>query len=106
MKMGGDEELLKEVVVAFLDACKPTVGAVEAAVRARDAKALRRAAHTLKGSVATFSTGPVYATALELERCGRDDCMENVQQSFQRLSGELEQLLPELRALCAQAAVS
>ncbi len=106
LKMGGDEELLKEVVVAFLEACEETVEAVDAAVRANDAKALRRAAHTLKGSVATFSTGPVYETALELERCGRDECLETTQQSYQRLRGELEQLLPELRALCAQAAVS
>jgi two-component system sensor histidine kinase/response regulator len=104
LKMGGDEELLREVVVAFLEECEDTVGAVDAAVRANDAKALRRAAHTLKGSVATFSTGPVYETALELERCG-DDGMEAAQQSYQRLRGELEQLLPELRALCAQAAV-
>jgi len=106
LKMGGDEELLKEVVVAFLDACDATVRPVELAVKARDAKALRRAAHTLKGSVATFSTGPVYETALELERCGRDDCMETAQQSYQRLRSELEQLLPELRAMYAQAAVT
>ena len=106
LKMGGDEELLKEVVVAFLEACDDTVEAVDAAVQANDAKALRRAAHTLKGSVATFSTGPVYETALELERCGRDECMETARESYQRLRGEVEQLLPELRALCAQAAVS
>jgi signal transduction histidine kinase/CheY-like chemotaxis protein/HPt (histidine-containing phosphotransfer) domain-containing protein len=105
-KMGGDEELLREVVVAFLDACEATVGAVEAAVQANDSKELRRAAHTLKGSVATLSIGPVYETALELERCGRDDCMGTAQQSYQRLQEELARLLPELRELCAQAAVS
>jgi CheY-like chemotaxis protein/HPt (histidine-containing phosphotransfer) domain-containing protein len=106
LKMGGDEELLREVVVAFLEACDDTVAAVDAAVRANDAKALRRTAHTLKGSVATFSTGPVYETALELERCGRDECMETARDSHQKLRDELEQLLPELRALCTQAAVS
>ena len=106
LKMGGDEELLREVVAAFLEACEPTVNAVEVAVQAGDPKALRRAAHTLKGSVATFSTGPLYETALELEQCGRDEYMQTVQQSYRRLRGELEQLLPELRALCAQSAVS
>ena len=105
VKMGGDEELLKEVVAAFLEAYDGTVGAVEEAVRAADAKALRRAAHTLKGSIATFSTGPVYETALELERCGRDDCMQNAQACYQRLQRELGLLLPELHALCARAAV-
>ncbi|HEX4585514.1 MAG TPA: response regulator [Burkholderiaceae bacterium] len=106
MKMGGDEELLKEVVVAFLDSFESTFGAVEAAVQAHDAQALRRAAHTLKGSVATFCTGPVYETALELEWCGRDDRLETVRQSYQKLHRELEQLLPELRALCVQTTVS
>jgi signal transduction histidine kinase/DNA-binding response OmpR family regulator len=103
-KMGGDDELLREVVVAFLEACDATVGAVDAAVKAHDPKTLRRAAHTLKGSVATFSTGPVYEAALELERCGRDECMDGVPHSHQKLHDELEQLLPELRALCAQTA--
>jgi two-component system sensor histidine kinase/response regulator len=105
VRMGGDEELLKEVVVAFLDACDVTVGAVEAAVGARDAKALRRAAHTLKGSVATFTTGPVYETAFELEQCGRDESMDAAPQAYQKLHGQIERLLPELRALCAQAVV-
>ena len=105
LKMGGDEELLREVIMAFLDACDETVAAVEAAVRANDAKALRRAAHTLKGSVATFSTGAVYETALELERYGRDDSIETAPQTFERLRDELGLLLPELRALCAQAEV-
>jgi hypothetical protein len=59
----------------------------------------------LKGSVGTFSNGPVYETALELERCGRDDSMQTAQQSYQRLHGELQQLLPELRELCAQTTV-
>jgi CheY-like chemotaxis protein/HPt (histidine-containing phosphotransfer) domain-containing protein len=106
VKMGGDEELLKEVVAAFLEAFDDTVGAVEAAVLACDAKALRRAAHTLKGSVATFSIGRVYETALELERCGRDDCIDTAHQLYQRLDRELGELLPELRVLCAQTAVS
>jgi signal transduction histidine kinase/DNA-binding response OmpR family regulator len=105
LKMGGDEDLLREVVLAFLEACEATVGAVDEAVRANDAKALARAAHTLKGSVATFCTGPVYETALELEQCARDQRMEAVEQSCRRLHGELEQLLPELRALCAQVPV-
>jgi CheY-like chemotaxis protein/HPt (histidine-containing phosphotransfer) domain-containing protein len=103
IKMGGDEELLKEVVLAFLEACDETVGAVEAAVHAQDARALRRAAHTLKGSVATFSTGAVYEAAFELERCGRDECIDMAPQTFQKLRGELGQMLPELRALAEVA---
>jgi two-component system, sensor histidine kinase and response regulator len=105
LKMGGDEELLREVVMAFLEACEDTAGPVEVAVRLGDAKALHRAAHTLKGSVAMFTMGPVYEAALELERCGRDDRMQTARESYRRLRDELDRLLPELRALCAQAAV-
>jgi CheY-like chemotaxis protein/HPt (histidine-containing phosphotransfer) domain-containing protein len=106
VKMGGDEDLLREVVTAFLDACEETVGAVEVAVMAGNPAELRRAAHTLKGSVATFSTGPVYETALALERSGRDGSMDGVPQAWQRLQRELAELLPELRAVCAQAALT
>jgi HPt (histidine-containing phosphotransfer) domain-containing protein len=106
VKMGGDEDLLREVLTAFLDACDETVGAVEVAVMAGNPAELRRAAHTLKGSVATFSSGPVYETALALERSGRDGSMDGVPQTWQRLQRELAELLPELRAVCAQAAVT
>ena len=106
VKMGGDEELLREVVTAFLDACDETVGAVELAVKGGDPTELRRAAHTLKGSVATFCTGPVYETAFELERCGREGNLADVQQTWQRLQRELAELLPELQAVCTQAVVT
>jgi two-component system sensor histidine kinase/response regulator len=101
-KMGGDEELLREVVVAFLEACEATVGAVDAAVQANDAQALQRSAHTLKGSIATFTTETVYEAALELERCGRNGTLDAARPLHRRLHSELELLLPELRALCAQ----
>ncbi len=104
-RMGGDEDLLKEVVEAFLEACRSTVGAVDAALQAHDPSALRRAAHTLKGSIATFSTGSVYEAALELERCGRNQSMEAAHYLHRKLHNELELLLPQLRALCEPVSV-
>jgi len=102
-QMGGDEELLREVVAAFLESCEDTVGRVQAAVRSGDCPALSRAAHTFKGSVATFCTGPVYELALRLERAGRDGRIDAARQDWSRLRGELDRLLPQLRALCASA---
>jgi len=87
LKMGGDEELLREVVAAFLEACEATVSAVEVACR----RAIPRRCGgplTPERLVATFSTGPLYETALELEQCGRDEYMQTVQQSYRRLRGE------------------
>ena len=78
----GDDELVGEIIGLFLADCPAKVAAIKAAVVARDLRAIRVAAHALKGSAANMSAMPVSecASALELmaERGGvdrdRDGC--------------------------------
>jgi two-component system, sensor histidine kinase and response regulator len=102
-QMGGDEELLRDVVSAFLECEQASMQRIEAAVRAPDCAALVRAAHALKGSVATFCTGPVYERALDLERCARQGRIDEAGAAWESLRRELDRLLPHLHALCATA---
>jgi len=53
-RVGGDVELLKEVVELFLDDYPSTFEKIRGAVASRDATALEHHAHSLKGSVSTF----------------------------------------------------
>lgn len=48
-QMGGDEELMVELVELFLEDLPERLQEIEAALAAGDAEALSRAAHTLKG---------------------------------------------------------
>ena len=54
-RMDGDMDLLKEVVEIFLEDAPNLVAALRLAVRAGNAEAMERAAHTLKGAAANIS---------------------------------------------------
>ena len=54
-RVGGDKELLAEVVGLFLEDCPKLFEQMSAAIRRGDAEELQKVAHTLKGSVGNFS---------------------------------------------------
>lgn len=65
--VGGDPELLLEVIEAFLIEGPQQLAAIHASLQAGDAKTLHRAAHTLKGSMRYFGARQLFDTALQLE---------------------------------------
>jgi CheY-like chemotaxis protein len=95
---GGDAALLRELIALFLDNCPGLLREVQAAAAARDADRLKRAAHTLKGSVGYFSAPAAVVAAQTLERMGRDHNLTDVEQACQKLETEMERLLPSLSA--------
>lgn len=98
-RVGGDEELLKEVARLFLDDCARSLQELEEAVTAGDAKRLEREAHTLKGSVANFGAAPVTDAAFALETMGRNQDLSTAKQGLQHLQNTLNTLKPELLTL-------
>ena len=69
-RVGGDEELLKEIAEIFLDQCPEALHDVRAAVEANDHEALQHAAHSLKGSVGNFGAQQAFEAAYRLEQNG------------------------------------
>ncbi|MFM2357228.1 MAG: hypothetical protein RLZZ528_2964, partial [Pseudomonadota bacterium] len=69
--IGGDREALRDLVQSFLDDGPGLVARLEQAVAANDADALRRAAHTLKGSAADFGATTLASLCREIEALGR-----------------------------------
>ena len=53
-RVGGDEDLLREIAGLFLDDYPNLVEKIKQALAANDARGLERASHSLKGSVANF----------------------------------------------------
>jgi len=95
-RMGGDVELLKEVVELFLDDYPSTFEKIKGAVASRDATALEHHAHSLKGSVSTFGANRAFEAAFTLEKQGRSGDLTGAQAGLLQLEQALEALRPEL----------
>ncbi|MBI5760084.1 MAG: response regulator [Planctomycetales bacterium] len=94
-----DEELLRELIQEFQKDCPRLLNDIRRSVAARDTDTLRRAAHTLRGSVGTFGTCLVCDLALKLETAARNDCLDGCEHDLSQLESAIEQLGPALAAL-------
>ena len=101
-RVGGDLELLKEIAQLFLDESASMLDAIEKAIASNDARALERAAHTLKGCVANFDTGVCFDAAMALETAGRDRQLEEASRLYSALTSVLDRLRPELTELAQE----
>jgi HPt (histidine-containing phosphotransfer) domain-containing protein len=97
--VGGDVELLKEVVELFLDDYPSTLERIKSAVAGRDATALEHHAHSLKGSVSTFGANRAFEAAFSLEKQGRSGDLSGAQEGLRQLEQALAALRPELLLL-------
>ncbi len=95
-RVGGDVELLKEVVELFLDDYPSTFEKIKAAVASRNATALEHHAHSLKGSVSTFGANRAFEAAFTLEKQGRSGDLTGAPNGLLQLEQALEALRPEL----------
>jgi signal transduction histidine kinase/CheY-like chemotaxis protein/HPt (histidine-containing phosphotransfer) domain-containing protein len=67
----GDQELMRELIAQFLDEHGPLVERIAAAITGGDARDVERAAHALKGTLATLGAMSASAVAGEIERMAR-----------------------------------
>jgi HPt (histidine-containing phosphotransfer) domain-containing protein len=93
--MGGDRELLNEIIDAFLDDCPRLTAALTAAILRGDVAAARRAAHTLKGNLSTLGAPEACSIAQQIETlahegaCSLDTTHSDLLTSLSRLSPAL-----------------
>ena len=102
-RVGGDEDLLREIAGLFLEDYPVLVAKIQQAIEAQDANGLERASHSLKGSVANFGAEPTYKAALVLEQIGRSQDLTNVRAAYLELESSLAKLEPELLLLAESA---
>ena len=97
--LGGDEELLVEIIDLFVDDCPKVMDAIRGAVADGDAEAVCQAAHRLKGSVGSLSAAPAFEAARHLEDVGRGGEMAAAPAALAALENEIERLRVELETL-------
>jgi HPt (histidine-containing phosphotransfer) domain-containing protein len=93
--MGIDAYLAK----LFLEECPKLMGSIREAIANRDAEALRRASHTLKGSSRVFDAGHVAAVAQRMEDMGSKAELEATQPTLETLAHEVNRLMSALQGL-------
>ncbi|HML17270.1 MAG TPA: Hpt domain-containing protein [Bryobacteraceae bacterium] len=98
-RVGGDLELLKEIAVLFVDDYPQSLADLHAAAARGDAKAVERAAHGLKGSVANFGAAAAFEAARRIEEFGRAQRLAEVEPMLAKLELALAALRVELEAL-------
>jgi two-component system sensor histidine kinase/response regulator len=84
-RAGDDRELMARLVDIFRAESPRMLGDIRASVSARDAAALHRAAHALKGAVGNFSAAKCVELALKLEHMGHEGSIEGAPEVFTEL---------------------
>jgi HPt (histidine-containing phosphotransfer) domain-containing protein len=98
-RVSGNVALLRELAGLFLEDSSKWMGQIREALRAGDAAGLRRAAHTLRGSVSSFGARPSEEAAGRLEELARDGDLPAAAEGFRVLEGALAGLRAELAEL-------
>jgi two-component system, sensor histidine kinase and response regulator len=102
-RVGGDLELLRELIEVFLADCPRLWQNVREALTRGDALQLSRAAHAIKGSVGNFSAHAAREAADKLELLAGSGDLTHADEMARKLEMELERLKPELRSLEARS---
>ena len=101
-RVGGDPELLREIVELFLNDYPQALERIRHAIAAHDPSGVEHHAHSLKGSVSTFGAKEAFEAALALEKKGRSRDLSGVEGGLSQLESALELLRPELEAVQAK----
>ena len=95
----GDVEMLSQLSEVFLEEYPRQLSAVREAVRGRDAAALARSSHMLKGSVGIFGAEHAAELAEHLESSGRTADLAHVDEEYRSLEGHVVHLAQLLTTL-------
>jgi len=97
-RLGGDSELVDEIVGIFLESADEQIATVESAVADGDAHRVERSAHSLKGALLNIAAESVAERALRLEQAGRSGELELCSPLLDDLKQEFDLLLQALRS--------
>jgi HPt (histidine-containing phosphotransfer) domain-containing protein len=91
-RMGGDQQLLQQIVQFFQEDAPEYLSRLRAAVDGRNPEGVLHAAHSLHGLVATFGAEAAALAALRLEDIGRSGDLSSVNEAVGALEDEISRL--------------
>ena len=91
-RMGNDEDLIKDVVEAWLMDNPGLLAALAEAVKVKNAEKIDSLAHAIKGSAATISANRLSEAALPLEIAGKEGKLESAEAFFANTQKEFKKV--------------
>lgn len=96
-QIGGDADLLREIIEVFLVDCPEIRQQIEAALRAGELPALHAAAHCAKSAVGNFGAPAAVSAAIALEDAAKKGVTEQLEALTSRLCNALLEVEDSLR---------
>ena len=90
-RLGGDEEMLSEVLAAFFDDASGELAELEEALRWGDAEASGRSSQSLKGSATAVGAIQLYDAACRMEQAIIAGDLSQAQADLERTAKALEE---------------
>ncbi len=91
-RIPGGDQMLRELAELFISECPRLMGEMQSGLDQQDAKRVQRSAHTLKGSAGIFGAERVVATALAVEKLGREELLGDLPAALLELQTEVTRL--------------
>lgn len=91
-RLDGDEEIAREVAVAFVESSRELMQELDSAIGAGQADAVRLHAHSIKGAAANIGADRVAEIAGMIEDAGRDGEIEAAAQALPGLQERIERV--------------
>jgi histidine phosphotransfer protein HptB len=104
-RVGGDMQLLSELVHIFAAEYPELLLMIDAATREGDGDTLRKASHKLKGSLLQFSAPVAAGAAADLEILAAGNSSKNITRAVATVKAEIEYLVPLLKTMISGADV-
>ena len=103
-RVGGDHDLLRELVQLFADDTPPLLEELRKAIRKKNAETLERSAHRLKGALNNLSATKAAELASRLEKMGQDKKFKDAAPTLTKLDDALKEVTASLNALITDKA--
>jgi CheY-like chemotaxis protein/HPt (histidine-containing phosphotransfer) domain-containing protein len=101
--LGDDEELLVDMIIAFLADAPHQIAVLQSALKQQDFVTLGEMAHTLKGALSYFSTTTAMDYAATLEHAARHEIAGDYQQMTANLTEAMQALMVSFHEFIANA---
>ncbi len=103
-RVGGDLELLAEIVEKLLETYPGEISEMEASINSRDVETLQRTAHTLKGALMSLAAKPACEAALNLEMIAAEEGWDRAERALNVLKDRMPALEQALKVFAKEKA--
>ena len=97
-RLGGDEQLLREVIQIFVEETPKRMVALRQAISQGNAEIIEREAHSLKGELGYLGISEVPQKARDLEEAGQKCDLEAAAKAFAALAIDISAVVAAMRA--------